>query len=346
MAAVTYLKNRLPSDAINNDILLKWWNERDLTTKDLQILNPFDCIVYNYIDKQIQDSRNKLKSTGVKDCFICYVSSSLYKFWKFAWKCFVFSHNLTFKETEFPQTSDFDQPPANTTSTNPVVPQQQLLQPQQLSELLELQLLQEPQSMSEPKFIYDEITILPPPIGHVFAIHGPLAYLNPITFADAMSHADLKLWWKAIVNEIKANVQNGTWQPATLPEGKKVIPLKWAYKIKLDAKGNFEKYKARIIVRGFSQIVGLDFEETFALVVQIESIHIIFSIAAANDLHIIHIDCKNAFLHDDNDVEIYVTQPEGFLDVKSPEKVLRLIKSLYGLKQGPCIWYFFCIGWS
>jgi Reverse transcriptase (RNA-dependent DNA polymerase) len=159
-----------------------------------------------------------------------------------------------------------------------------------------------------------------------------------------MSRADAKLWWEAMVNEIKANVQNGTWQLADLPEGKKVLPLKWVYKVKRDAKGNFEKYKARIVVKGFSQIAGLDFDETFAPVVRIESIRIIFSIAAANDLHIIHIDRKNAFLHGDSDVEIYVTEPEGFLDVKSPEKVLRLIKSLYGLKQAPRIWYLFLYG--
>ena len=105
------------------------------------------------------------------------------------------------------------------------------------------------------------------------------------------------------------------------------------FKVKRDAKDIFEKYKARIIIKGFSQIAGLDFEETFTPVVRIKSIRIIFAIAAANDLHILHIDCKNAFLHDKSDVEIYVTQSKGFLDKQFFDKVLRFNKLLYELKQ-------------
>ena len=117
-----------------------------------------------------------------------------------------------------------------------------------------------------------------------------------------------------MIDEIKAVIQNKTWELVDLSLNKRAIPLKCVFKVKRDAKGFFEKYKARIVVRGFSQIAGLDFNETFALVVRIESIRIIFAIAAANDLHILHIDCKNVFLHDKSDVEIYVIQSEEFLD--------------------------------
>jgi hypothetical protein len=136
-----------------------------------------------------------------------------------------------------------------------------------------------------------------------------------------------------MVDEIKANVQNGTWQLAILPPDKKAIPLKWVYKIKRDAKGNFEKYKARIVVKGFSQIAGLDFEETFAPVVRIESIGIIFEIAAANNLYIIHIDCKNAFLHGKSDVEIYVSQPEGFLPSNFTNDISKLAENSSSLNR-------------
>ena len=135
-----------------------------------------------------------------------------------------------------------------------------------------------------------------------------------------------------MIDEIKAIIQNKTWELAELPPGKKAIPLKWIFKIKRNAKGVFEKYKARIVVRGFSQIAGLDFDETFAPIVRIESIRIIFALAAANDLYILHVDCKNAFLHGESDVELYITQPEGFCDAEFPDKVLYLNKSLYGLK--------------
>ena len=125
---------------------------------------------------------------------------------------------------------------------------------------------------------------------------------------------------------------------------KRAIALKSVFRIKRDAKGKFEKYKCRIVVKGYSQVAGLDFNETFAPVVRIESVRVIFALAATHDLYILHIDCKNAFLHGESDVEIYVTQPEGFVDERFPGKVLHLNKSLYGLKQAPRIWYLFLCG--
>ena len=134
------------------------------------------------------------------------------------------------------------------------------------------------------------------------------------------------------------------WELTELSPDKKAVSLKWIFKVKRDAKDVFEKYKVRIVVREFSQIAGLDFNETFAPVVRIESIRIILALAAANDLYILHVDCKNAFLHGKSDVELYVSQPEGFCDEEFPDKVLRLNKSLYGLKQAPRIWYLFLCG--
>jgi hypothetical protein len=90
--------------------------------------------------------------------------------------------------------------------------------------------------------------------------------------------------------------------------------------------------------------VGLNLNETFASVVRIESIRIILVLAATNDFYILPVDCKNAFLHGKSDVELYVTQPEGFCDEEFPDKVLRLNESLCGLKQTPHIWYPFLCG--
>ena len=117
-----------------------------------------------------------------------------------------------------------------------------------------------------------------------------------------------------MIDEIKAVIQNKTWELMNLSLNKRAIPLKWVFKVKRDIKDFFEKYKARIVIRDVSQIADLDFNETFAPIVRIESIRIIFAITATNDLHILHVDCKNAFLHGKSDVEKYVTQSEGFLD--------------------------------
>jgi Reverse transcriptase (RNA-dependent DNA polymerase) len=101
----------------------------------------------------------------------------------------------------------------------------------------------------------------------------------------------------------------------------------------------FERYKARIVVKGFAQEAELDYDETFAPVIRIDSIRTLFAISASNDLVIIQVDCKNAFLHSKSDYNIYVQQPEGFKDVNQPDAVLLLNKALYGLKQAPRLWH-------
>jgi Reverse transcriptase (RNA-dependent DNA polymerase) len=121
--------------------------------------------------------------------------------------------------------------------------------------------------------------------------------------------------------------------------GRNVIRTKWVFKVKLDGMNVVECYKARIVAQGFYQVAGLDFEETWAPVVRIESVCMLLAFAALMGFEIIHIDVKTAFLNGDSDVELYIRQPEGFVDKRYPNKVLRLNKSLYGLKQAPRIWY-------
>lgn len=110
-----------------------------------------------------------------------------------------------------------------------------------------------------------------------------------------------------MIIEIEIVILNKTWNLVNLSSDKKAISLEWIFKIKYDAKDVLEKYKTRIIIRRFVQIVDLDFEEIFVLVVRIESIRIIFVITTINDLHILHVDCKNIFLHDKSDIDIYIT---------------------------------------
>jgi len=93
------------------------------------------------------------------------------------------------------------------------------------------------------------------------------------------------------------------------------------------------------VAKGYSQQFGFDFDETYAPVVRIEHVRILFSLAAFFNLPVIHLDSKNAFLHGTSDFAIYVTQPPGFENPTCPEAVLLLLKSLYGLKQASRIWY-------
>jgi len=139
--------------------------------------------------------------------------------------------------------------------------------------------------------------------------------------------------------EFKNLSDRKVWILTVLPLGKNCIGSKWVFKTKKDGKGNFEKYRARLVAKGFSQIFGIDFDRTFAPVIRIESVRHLLALAAFYGYDILHIDCVTAFLNGDSDLELYIEQPQGFIDKRFPTKVLRLNRSLYGLKQAPRIWY-------
>ena len=112
---------------------------------------------------------------------------------------------------------------------------------------------------------------------------------------------------------------------------------KWVYRVKTQEHASRPKYKSRLVVKGYSQRKGIDFEKIFSPVVKMGSIRVILGLAASLDLE--QMDVKTTFLHGDLDKEIYMEQPEGFLVKGKEDYVRRLQKSLYGLKQAPRQWY-------
>nr|GEW66434.1 retrovirus-related Pol polyprotein from transposon TNT 1-94 [Tanacetum cinerariifolium] len=117
-----------------------------------------------------------------------------------------------------------------------------------------------------------------------------------------------------------------------------IIALNWIYKVKLDEYGDVLKSKARLVAKGYRQEEGIDFEESFAPVACIEAIRIFIANAASKNITIYQIDVKTAFLNGKLKKEVYVSQPEGFVDPDHPTHVYRLKKALYGLKQAPRAW--------
>ena len=124
-----------------------------------------------------------------------------------------------------------------------------------------------------------------------------------------------------------------------LPKGKKVLKNKWVYRIKQEEHTPHPRFKARLVVKGFGQRKGVDFDEIFSLMVKMTSIRVSLGLAASLNLEVEQMDVKTAFLHGDLEEEIYMEQPEGFLEKGKEDYVCRLKKSLYGLKQAPRQWY-------
>ena len=130
---------------------------------------------------------------------------------------------------------------------------------------------------------------------------------------------------------------NKTWDLVSLPLGRKLVQCKWIYKTKLEAYGSTTKYKAQLVAKGYSQVHGLDYNETFAPVARMDSIRLVLAIVASKKWEAHHMDVKGSFLHGDLEEEIYMRQLEGYTEDSS--LVCRLWKSLYGLKQSPRAWY-------
>ena len=120
-----------------------------------------------------------------------------------------------------------------------------------------------------------------------------------------------------------------------LPPGSKPLGYKWIFKKKMKADGSIDKYKARLVIKGYKQREGLDYFDTYSLVTRISSIRMLIAITAIHNLEIHQMDVKTAFLNGDLDEEIYMEQPEWIIVPGQEKKVCRLVKSLYVLKQAP-----------
>ena len=141
-------------------------------------------------------------------------------------------------------------------------------------------------------------------------------------------------------DEMKSIMKNETWKLVLPPKDCKPIGLKRVFKIKRDQNHQIHKYKARLVVKGYAQRQGKDYDEVFAPVARIETIRIILAISVQFGWLVYHLDVKTAFLNGEISEEIYVQQPEGYEDSKRRNDVYKLHKALYGLKQAPRAWYF------
>jgi histone deacetylase 1/2 len=146
-------------------------------------------------------------------------------------------------------------------------------------------------------------------------------------------------WKRAMQEEIEALHKNGTWHLVPPTKGANIIDCKWVYKIKRKAYGSIERYKGRLVAKGYKQRYGIDYEDTFSPVVKIATIRLVLSIAVSKGWCLRQLDVQNVFLHGVLEEEVYMRQPPDFEDANKPHHVCKLDKALYGLKQAPRAWY-------
>ena len=147
-------------------------------------------------------------------------------------------------------------------------------------------------------------------------------------------------WQEAVQKELDGLIGNQTWQEEKLPKNVNQVTSKWVFTVKYNIDGSIERYKARLVARGFTQIYGQDFEETFAPTIRIDSLRMLMAIMAVEDMEAEQVDVNNAFTESKLRETIYMKPPLG-VEIR-PGSTLRLLQSLYGLKQSAREWYLRC----
>jgi Reverse transcriptase (RNA-dependent DNA polymerase) len=165
--------------------------------------------------------------------------------------------------------------------------------------------------------------------------------LEPRSLTEAKHCPDWPLWEKAIDEELATLQRVGTWHWEEAPPGANIIGSKWVFKAKKDAVGNIACYKAQLVAQGFSQIGGVDYNNTFAPVAKLASSRALIAVANRLKLELHQVDIKGAYLNGvlgPNEV-LYMQHPLGYKAADAGAHILRLIKTLYGLKQSGRHWY-------
>lgn len=161
-------------------------------------------------------------------------------------------------------------------------------------------------------------------------------FSEPENYGKAMNDENAAKWKIAMREEFDSLIKNDTWQLVPRPPNVKTVDNRWVYKIKPEHGSTPIRFKARLVARGFTQQYGVNYLETFSPVVRFTSIRIILAIAAQRKMDIKQFDVKTAFLNGELSETIFMEQPIGFQD--GTNRVCRLKKSLYGLKQASRCW--------
>ncbi|CAI7854035.1 unnamed protein product [Closterium sp. NIES-53] len=160
---------------------------------------------------------------------------------------------------------------------------------------------------------------------------------EPASMEEALAGDDREAWLASREDEFQSHMENETWTLINLSPGRKALDCTWVLRVKTDAEGRLERRKTRLVIKGFQQREGIDFQEVFAPVAKAPTLRLLLAAAAICGWKVEQMDVKTAFLYGVVDEEIYMKQREGYDDGSG--RVCKLNKAIYGLKQAPSCWY-------
>ena len=168
------------------------------------------------------------------------------------------------------------------------------------------------------------------------AFYGGLPVTSePASVKDALRDNN---WKAAMEKEIRSFNENDVWVLVKAPANANVVKHKWVFKTKTDSDGNVKCHRARLVAKGFTQRYGIDYYETFSPVISYSTLRLLFALTVQMNLETVHLDIETAFLYGELSEEIFLEQPEGFKISGQENKVYRLKRAIYGLKQSARTW--------
>ena len=334
VAAIVYLRNRSPTSSFKGATPYERWHG---VKPDVGHLRAWGCNIYMHVP---DEKRTKLEKKAEKGIFVGYPEGSKgYKIFNPETRKFARSRDVKFLESSFGR-SDLD-----TSGTLKVV------KSSDVNNTLQFKLPSHDTESDEETRSDDEEIPVPDPVDFntrpIRNRRSPDRYgecatiaevSEPRTYNQAVKHPNADKWKEAMKKEFSALKEHNTWKLVDLPEGKNLVGCKWVFKLKKNAQREIVRYKARLVAQGYSQEFGVDYNEVFAPVARYKSIRSVLAIANQFDLEAHQMDVVSAFLNGELEDEIYMKQPEGFVDQSHPGKVCKLNKSLYGLKQAARVW--------
>ncbi|KAE8691518.1 Vacuolar-sorting receptor 1 [Hibiscus syriacus] len=301
-----YLINHGPSVPLDGGIPEEAWSKKEINLSHLRV---FGCISYVHINSA---ERSKLDPKSNKCVFVGYGGDEFgYQFWDYENRKIIRSKDVIFNENVMYK----DRSTAESSNTEA-----------ETNEFAEFEEISGNDVQISPEAVQEEEPGTPE-LRRSSRIPKPTQRYSPsLHYLLLTDNGEPKCYDKAMQ------------EVAELPPDKRALHNKWIYRIKEEHDGS-KRYKARLVVKGFQQKECIDYNEIFSPVVKLSTIRLVLKIVAAENLHLEQLDVKTAFLHGDLEEEIYMRQPEGFIEADKKNLVCRLKKSLYGLKQAPRQWY-------
>ena len=349
VSTAAYLRNRMVTTAFEklSTPYERWYGVKP----NISHLRVFGCVAYAHVP---DGGRTKLDKKSEKLRFVGYCSQSKgYRLWNEKTRNVVVRREVVFNEIDFGQlNSDVQrEPPVSVIDLHNDHP-----------------VIQEPVETPAPQDdhpVIQEPAETPAPQGDSPSLerphrprHQPVRYgideyvsmailaedevidtsLEPSSLTEALSSIHAREWKAAADAEYQSLVENGTWELVELPVGRTPIKCKWVFKIKRGSDGSVDRFKGRLVAKGYAQQYGVDYDETYSPVVRFSSVRVLLAFAMDNDLLVHQMDVVSAFLNGTLEEEIYMEQPEGYMQPGTETLVCKLKRSLYGLKQSPRCW--------